>query len=77
MRKRQKSIGINKQDVADFRKAIGMQREYDAIISRLSEKLNCDFFDLGGNAERLRDLGPDVSDEDLCFEIGRLAMDRD
>ena len=71
-----KKTGITKEDIADFRKVIEMHKEYDRITGRLAKKLSCDFRELTGEVERLHDMAT-ASDADLCFAMGRLALDFD
>jgi hypothetical protein len=70
-RKKQEQ-GISKSDIADFRKLVDMHREYQKVISRLSKKLECDFYELSEWGERLGKTAS-TTDDAVAFAMGRLS----
>ena len=67
-----KQSGLNKADIADFKKLVDMHREYQKVISRLSKKLCCDFYELSEWGDRLGKL-PTTTDDAVAFAMGRLS----
>lgn len=68
-----KQAGINKTDIADFKKLVDMHREYKKVISRLGKKLDCDFYELSEWADRLGKSST-TTDEEVAYAMGRLSF---
>lgn len=64
---------ITKNDIADFRKLVEMQREYHRITARIGKKLDCEFHDLSDWAEQLGKSATST-DEEIAFAMGRLSI---
>lgn len=65
---------ITKADIAAFREVLAMHKAVHAARKRLCKKLGCEFYEVDEWADRLGKRSH-VSDEDVCFAIGRLAYD--
>ena len=66
--------GITKADISSFRVLIDLHRQAHSVRQKVCRKLKCDLFDLDEWADRLGKR-PTVTDEDICFAMGRLTYD--